>query len=129
VPFNREFDMSNTEALFVWVTVPDMDTADDLARMAVRHRLAACANRIGPIGSVYRWDGDIVVDDEFVLVFKTSVDRFDALRAAIVASHPYECPCVLGMPVVGGHQPWLEWLAAETRTSGGPSGDNEPGEL
>lgn len=119
--------MTDPKPLIVYMTAPDRETADRLARLAVATRLAACANRIGPVGSIYRWDGDVVVDEEVTVVLKTTDDRFEALRAALVASHPYDCPCVVALPIVDGHGPWLQWLVDETRPTG--SGDDEPGEL
>ena len=49
---------------------------------------------------------------------KTTRDRFDALRDAIVDAHPYDCPCVVALPIVDGHGPWLQWLRDETRGDG-----------
>lgn len=114
-PPDPDTPMSADAPLLVYVTTPDRDTADALARLAVGERLAACANRIGPVGSIYRWDGDVVVDEEVSLILKTTRDRFDALRDAIVDAHPYDCPCVVALPIVDGHGPWLQWLRDETR--------------
>ena len=75
-----------------YVTAPP-DEADDLARTLVDERLAACVNLLD-CRSVYRWDGDVVEDDEVVLLAKTTDERYDDLAARVVDLHPYDVPCV-----------------------------------
>jgi len=53
-------------------------------------------------------------DAEALLVLKTTRDRFDALRARVVALHPYEVPEVIALPVEAGSAPYLAWIAGET---------------
>jgi len=48
-------------------------------------------------------------------IIKTTADRLDALRARLVALHPYELPEVIALPVAGGHAPYLAWIDAQTR--------------
>jgi periplasmic divalent cation tolerance protein len=76
----------------VYVTAP-ADSADELARRVVDERLAACVNRV-PCRSTYRWDGDVVEDDEEILLMKTTDERYDALVDHVVDHHPYDVPCV-----------------------------------
>ncbi|WP_458188973.1 divalent-cation tolerance protein CutA [Haladaptatus sp. NG-WS-4] len=75
-----------------YITAPP-DAADTLAELLVETRLAACVNRF-PCTSVYRWEGDVVRDEEVVLLAKTTDERWDELVARVETEHPYEVPCI-----------------------------------
>jgi periplasmic divalent cation tolerance protein len=75
-----------------YITAPP-DVAEDLARTLVEERLAACVNRLD-CRSTYRWEGEVVEDDEVLLLAKTTDERYDALAARVTDLHPYEVPCV-----------------------------------
>jgi periplasmic divalent cation tolerance protein len=96
--------------LVVLCTVGKPDEAEGIARALVEGRLAACVNVVPRIVSVYRWKGAVERDEESLLVIKTRAERFEALRAAIVARHAYEVPEIVALPLVGGHAPYLAWL-------------------
>ena len=76
----------------VYVTAP-RDVADDLAERLVTEELAACVNVVD-CRSVYRWEGDVVTDDEAILLAKTTDDGYDDLVAFVEREHPYDVPCV-----------------------------------
>ena len=80
----------------------------------VDEHLAACVNVLPPMQSIYRWQGQVHVDDERQLVIKTSADRLEALQLRLTALHPYELPEFLVVEVVKGSQAYLEWLGAAT---------------
>ena len=103
-----------TDARVVLVTVPDMDTAERLGEKLVEERLAACANLVPGIVSIYRWDEQVQRDDEILVVLKTEQSSVAALRERVVTLHPYDVPEVVELPISGGHAPYLEWLARST---------------
>jgi len=78
----------------------------------VEECLAACVNRLPGVVSTYRWKGEIQRDSECLLLIKSTSKRFDALRARIVALHPYEVPEVLALPVEAGSVSYLAWIEA-----------------
>jgi len=103
------------DALSVVVTTTDSaDEAERLARGLVEARLAACVQIVGPVRSAFRWEGSVSVETEWQLVAKTAVARVDELTAWIAAEHSYDVPEVIAVPVVGGHAPYLQWVADET---------------
>ncbi len=63
------------------------------------------------VRSIYRWKDGVERDEERLLVIKTTGARLEALRAAIVELHPYDVPEVVALDVVGGHAPYLDWVA------------------
>jgi len=101
-------------ALVIFCTCPDRETATRLARTLVEERLAACVNAIGGVVSTYRWQDKIEVDDEVLLLIKTTADQYEALEARLIELHPYEVPEVLAIEPVAGSAPYLAWLNRET---------------
>lgn len=99
-----------SDHLVVFSTVGRAEDAERIGRALVEGGLAACVNVLPAVTSIYRWKGKLEKEEERLLVIKTRADRFDALREALVALHPYEVPEVLALPVVDGHQPYLDWL-------------------
>jgi periplasmic divalent cation tolerance protein len=104
-----------TDALVVLVTTPTAEQAAELARTLVEERLAACGNVVPGLRSIYRWEGKVQDDAEALLLLKTTRARFDALRARVLALHPYDVPEVLAVPVEAGSAPYLAWIADSTR--------------
>ena len=109
-------------ACFVYVTCGDKDEAKSIARTIVTERLAACANLIPGMTSIYRWQGEIAEDDETVLILKTRDDLVAALTERVRTLHSYDCPCVVALPVTGGNPAFLDWIAAETAGTPGTTG-------
>jgi periplasmic divalent cation tolerance protein len=108
-----------TRVRTVLVTVPDTGTAESMGRTLVEEGLAACANILPGITSVYRWEGSLQRDSETLVVLKTTAARSDALRDRVVDLHPYDVPEVLVLPVVGGHAPYLRWVEEQVEDAHG----------
>jgi len=87
-----------------------LEDAEFIARELVERRLAACVNVVPGVASVYRWRGDVERSDEVLLVMKTSAERFEALREALLKLHTYELPELIALEVKAGHAPYLAWL-------------------
>jgi periplasmic divalent cation tolerance protein len=102
------------DALLIFCTCPDAESAARIARTLVDERLAACVNRLPGVTSVYRWQGEVHEDSEVLLLIKTRGELFEPLRARLVALHPYEVPEVIALEVAAGHAPYLDWLRRET---------------
>ena len=105
-------------ACFAYVTCGDLDEAQAIAAKIVEERLAACANLIPGMTSVYRWEGKIEQAGETVLILKTQASLVDKLTERVRALHSYDCPCVVALPVAGGNPAFLDWIAEETRGGG-----------
>jgi periplasmic divalent cation tolerance protein len=110
--------MAGTEPVHVvLVTAPDLAAAARLAKSLVEEGLAACANVVPGVRSIYRWQGEIHDDAEVLLIAKTAASRLSALTARVVALHPYELPEVLALPVAGGSEPYLAWVRSAAEAS------------
>jgi periplasmic divalent cation tolerance protein len=108
-----------TTALIVLVTTPSAEQAAALARSLVEEGLAACGNVLPGVRSIYRWQGAVCDEPEVLLVLKTERAAFEALRARVVALHPYECPEVIALPIEAGHAPYLAWIAGTVTAGAG----------
>jgi periplasmic divalent cation tolerance protein len=79
---------------------------------AIENRVAACANiSLAPFESVYRWKKKIEVSREYLLVMKTVGARVHELRRVVHDLHSYDVPEFVVLPIVGGSDKYLRWLA------------------
>jgi periplasmic divalent cation tolerance protein len=90
-----------------------MEEAKRIARALVSERLAACANVILGVSSVYWWEGQVQEEQEAMLVIKTTAAQVNALETRLVELHPYDVPELLSIPVTGGYPPYLAWVSSE----------------
>jgi len=99
----------------VMTTVDSSAAAAALATAVVEARAAACAQIVGPISSVYRWEGRLTTDQEWQVLMKTTEDAVDRLTEVITAHHGYDLPEIVAVPVTGGSPAYLRWVTDETR--------------
>jgi periplasmic divalent cation tolerance protein len=102
-----------TEYLQVVTTTETREHALEIARETVRARAAACAQVIGPMTSVFRWEGRVEEAEEYLCVMKTSSASYEKLEKAIRGSHTYEVPEIIALPIEKGGAGYLSWLGAE----------------
>jgi periplasmic divalent cation tolerance protein len=98
-------------------TFESADEAASVARTLVSEQLAACVNLLGPVRSIYSWEGKLCDSAETLAVIKTTRDRFDAMKTRLVELHSYKVAEVIALPVEDGHAPYLAWVAAQTSGS------------
>jgi periplasmic divalent cation tolerance protein len=102
----------------VLVTAGSNEEGRRIGRAMVEERLAACVNVVGPIRSIYRWEGAIEEAEEHLLVMKARAADVPALTARVRALHSYDVPEVVALPLTGGSEAYLAWLAAATDRDG-----------
>jgi periplasmic divalent cation tolerance protein len=100
-----------TDGRQVTTTLPDRDAANRIGRRLVEERLAACAQVVGPVASVYWWQGEVESAGEWYCHLKTTAGRVEALVARIRELHPYETPEIVALPVSEGDAAYLQWIA------------------
>ncbi|HUS65461.1 MAG TPA: divalent-cation tolerance protein CutA [Kofleriaceae bacterium] len=106
----------STDVLVVSCAFPAAgDAAAKAAHAIVSERLAACVNIVSGVQSVYRWKGVVQKDDETLLVIKTTVERFAALKVRLIELHTYDTPEVIALEVERGHIPYLDWVSDSVR--------------
>lgn len=107
-------DIVDRQPLVVYCTCPDQTVAERIAEALVIERLAACASIVPGLISIYRWQGQVRRDAEFLLIIKTRDVVYSLLEARIRELHPYEVPEILALPIQAGSAAYLGWLADNT---------------
>ena len=103
------------DATLILSTTDSMDLARKIADALVSAGEAACVNILSGIRSVYRWEGKICDEGEFLLLIKSSADRFEAVRSRIRKLHTYQVPEIIAVPIQAGDPDYLGWLATAVR--------------
>ncbi len=101
-------------AILVYVTCGDEDEARRIGRTLVEERLAACANVIGGMKSIYWWQGAVQEDGETILIAKTKQGLVDRLSARVKELHSYDVPCIVALSIAGGNPDFMQWIEDET---------------
>ena len=102
-----------SESVVVLMTAGCQEEAETIARALVAGLLAACVNVIPGVTSVYRWEGDVHQDREWLLVAKSHRDVLDALIKRVQALHSYDVPEIIALRITGGSEAYLRWMDAE----------------
>lgn len=105
-----------TDLIEVTTTCACQATARQLADQLVQARLAACVQIIGPIESVYRWQGEIQRQAEWSCKIKACLSHAEQLIAFIAEHHPYEVPEILVHRVEAAHAAYAQWVRSELQT-------------
>ena len=101
--------------LQVQTTTDSRAEAMELSRAAVEARLAACAQVAGPVASTYWWEGGLERAEEWLVLLKLPVDRYDELASFLTERHSYDEPEIIALPIVTGSAAYLTWMREETR--------------
>lgn len=99
-----------TDALQVTTTAADRDTAAGLARSAVAARLAAGAQVSGPVTSFFWHVGEQGEGEEWLVVLKTTAERYPQLEAHLRREHPWDNPEVTAVALAEASDDYLAWL-------------------
>jgi len=106
--------MTPEEFVVVLVTAGSSEEAARIGQTLVAERLAACANVVGPIRSIYRWQGAVEDAAEHLLLLKARARDVTVLGERVRALHSYEVPEVLALPIRAGSAAYLAWRAEST---------------
>lgn len=103
---------NTSSARIVMTTVASTEEATRLGRTLVEERLAACASLLPSVHSIYRWQGEIEMSDETLLLLKTTIEQLPALESRLHELHSYQTPEFLVLAVEAGSHSYLNWLHA-----------------
>ena len=107
-----------TEYMQVLTAVDSAGEAERLGHGITGARLAACVQIVGPIRSLYWWQGKLDDAQEWLLVMKTTSECLPDLERHIKANHSYETPEITATAISWGSAEYLSWISAETRQTG-----------
>jgi periplasmic divalent cation tolerance protein len=104
-----------SESIVVLVTCASEEEALKIAHSLVEEHLAACVNLIAPVRSIYRWEGKIWDEKEWILLIKTEKKRFQELENKVKSLHSYSVPEIIAIPIVEGSASYLNWVEEMTK--------------
>jgi periplasmic divalent cation tolerance protein len=103
------------KTVMLYITASNKKEAHNIGTILVKERLAACANIIDRIQSVYWWKGNLEQGAEALLIAKTKQQLVKKAVGRVRALHGYECPCIVALPIVDGNPSFLKWISQETK--------------
>ncbi|MFD3982576.1 divalent-cation tolerance protein CutA [Streptomyces griseus] len=106
-----------TDCVQVSTATATRGEAVTLAGGAVQQRLAAGAQIVGPVVSVFWHLGEQGTGEEWQLLLKTTKDRYPELEAYLLTNHPWDNPEVCAVPIVSGAERCIEWVQKSVEPS------------
>jgi periplasmic divalent cation tolerance protein len=111
-----------TDKVVIYVTAASQDECKKIARHLVESRLAACVNISQAIESVYRWEGQIAEEREFLLSIKSTRELFPEIKTEISKIHSYQTPEIICLPIIDGSRNYLQWISDSVKAAGAVEG-------
>ena len=108
----RENEM---DKIVVLITSLSKEEAEAIGHFLVERRLAACANLLPGITSIFSWEGKICTEREFLLILKSKRSLFEKLKVEVKKLHSYSVPEIIALPIVAGSEEYLNWLQENTQ--------------
>src|SRR5574337_504562 len=109
-----------TDKVVIMVTAASRRECRKIARHLVEGKLAACVNITQSIESIYRWEGKLADEKEFVMLIKSKRELFPELKAAIAKLHSYHTPEIVCLPIIDGSRNYLQWVADSVKVASPP---------
>ena len=100
-----------TDKVVIIVTAASEAECRQIARHLVETKLAACVNITAPVRSLYRWEGEIVEDNEHLLIIKSTRELFPEIASAVARVHTYQTPEIICLPIIAGSPNYLQWIS------------------
>ena len=98
------------KVLLALSTFPDQESARRISNELVTKKLAACANILPGVESIYRWKEKIESGNETLVLFKLSEDRQSVFQENLRSLHPYDVPEIIFVPISSGLPEYLRWV-------------------
>lgn len=105
---------SDSPAILVYISTENPQQAMSIATALVEQKLAACANIVPAVQSVFFWDNAVQHSEESLLLLKSTQDRFEQLCVVVRALHSYTTPCITAVPLVAGNPDFMRWIHETT---------------
>ena len=103
-----------SEIRLVYVTTSSKEESLNISKMIIKEKLAACANIIDKVHSIFNWDDTIQESDESIVIFKSHLKIIDSLIKRIKSLHSYDCPCISVVSIESGNKEFFEWIDRQT---------------
>lgn len=104
------------DIIVIYCTVPNKKLAKDIAKILMKHKLAACVSMIDKVHSVFSWEGEICEEKEVLMMIKTRRNNYAKIKLVIEDLHSYTVPEIIALPIVDCSEDYLKWLVKETES-------------
>ncbi|MBD2179191.1 divalent-cation tolerance protein CutA [Pseudanabaena sp. FACHB-1998] len=103
---------SEPNLIVIMTTLPDPEQANNIAKILVTEKLAACVQVMPQMTSTYHWQGEICHDPEHLVLIKALPSKYEALASRLRSLHPYETPEIIALPAIAVDQSYLNWVTS-----------------
>ncbi len=107
-----------TDKVVIMVTAANRRQCRKIARHLVEAKLAACVNITQPVQSIYRWQGKLADEKEFLLLIKSTRELFAEIKSEISKMHSYQTPEIICLPIIDGSPDYLHWVSDSVKQVG-----------
>ena len=94
----------------VYSFYPKLNEAKKISKLSIKNKLAACVNINQNINSLFVWKNKMFNEKEVELSFKTNKQKVKKLISFLESNHPYECPCIIALPIKINNNKFLNWV-------------------
>lgn len=102
--------MEESAYIVVFITTDDAKEAQQISKVLLKQRKAACVNIISNVDSLFWWEGKLDSARENLLVVKTKASLLPEVINLVKKVHSYDVPEIIALPIVGGNQEYLDWI-------------------
>jgi len=106
------------DILTLITTFADAEAARQIGTQLVESQLAACVNVLPGVESIYRWQGEVRLEAEAIVLIKTTRGRLNELEAWLQTNHPYEVPEILVLTPESGSARYFQWVRESVAAGG-----------
>ena len=103
------------QKVVVFITAGSAEEAENIGKVLVEERLAACCSIADSVNSIFRWEGKINNEKEHLLIVKSTLDLFEAIVIRVKVLHSYDVPEIIALPIIAGSEDYLRWIDEETK--------------
>ncbi len=103
------------DEIVVFITTASKEEAEKIGTALVEQKLAACANILPQITSIFSWKGRTCKETECLIILKSRSSLFEKLSATVKKGHSNEIPEIIALPIVSGSEAYLKWLHENTK--------------
>ena len=96
--------------IVILITTANAEEAQQISRVLLEQRKAACVNIIAKVNSHFWWEDKLVSEQESLLVIKTKASLLPEIINLVKKVHSYDVPEIIALPIVGGNHEYLQWI-------------------
>ncbi len=104
----------NDKPVLIYSTFPSPAEAERVGGALVDRGLAACVNIFPGMTAIYVWQGARQREVEAAMIIKTRAELAPQAIAEARKLHPYTNPALVTLPIAGGSEDFLRWIAEQT---------------